>query len=164
MGRGWKKAADNANPPSIRGHDQWIIEGRESSQYHHCFCTYLRRSCPVSAPALVRLGVAGLDSDARSAASAHTAHRFVVLRHGHRASSLASVPADQARSVAGGSRRHRPCTRTLSCARARHDCVPWLAAMARHWLRGACLLGDPRDLSAPLSFSERFGRVVRPAR
>jgi hypothetical protein len=59
--------------------------------YSHSICS--RGSSPFPAPALVRLGVAGLDRDALPPRSADTAHRFTYLRHRHRVSFLAAVPA-----------------------------------------------------------------------
>src|SRR5580700_5087524 len=72
--------------------DNWLV----APQREVTICsrgTCIRGSNLVPAPALVRLGVAGLDSDAPSPSSTDTAHRFAFLRHRHRVGSLAAVPA-----------------------------------------------------------------------
>lgn len=54
-----------------------------------------RGSRPIPAPVLVRVGFTRLVGDSLPSASADTAHRFGYLRHRHRISSLATVPADR---------------------------------------------------------------------
>jgi hypothetical protein len=75
--------------------------GRQQSEQLSHFCSICPRgSRPISTLAVVRLGVAGLDGDARSPFSADTAYRVAYLRHRHRGSSLAAMPSHRGRELA----------------------------------------------------------------
>jgi hypothetical protein len=82
------------------GCEEKPVEASKAERVDNSYDNRSRGSGPVPARGLVRLGVAGLDSDARPPRSADTAHRFRSLRHRHPVSSLAAVPAHRGGSVA----------------------------------------------------------------
>jgi hypothetical protein len=79
--------------PGGRTSVQFIAGGTQSGVTVHSSSICSRGSRPIPAPALVRVGATGLDGDTLPPSSADTAHRFTYVRHRHRVSSLAAVPA-----------------------------------------------------------------------
>jgi hypothetical protein len=119
-------------------------EARYSSHFSSC------RSCTGPAPTLVRLGVARLGGRAASPLSANAAHRVASLCHRYRVDSLATVSAHSGGDVAGGTRRHRTSTWTVSGACSRRSCVPRFAGVARRCWRDPCVRGDSVRVPAAL--------------
>jgi hypothetical protein len=68
-----------------------VAPQQEVTIYSRGICS--RGSRPVPAPALVWLGVAGVDSDVLAPSSTDAAYRFAYLRYRHRASTVAAMPA-----------------------------------------------------------------------
>jgi len=90
---------------------------------------------------------------------ADAAHYFARLRYRHRAASLGAMPAHGGRNPTRSSSGRRTRAWTVPRARARCDCLPRPAGVARRWRCSVCLRGHPGCLFEALSASAR-GRYV----
>jgi hypothetical protein len=145
----------SSRPPTRGSAYSDIRQPDKAEQRFHFYGICSRGIRPFPSPALVWLGAAWLDADARPSRPAYSARRFADLRHCDRAGSLAALPADRGGKLAGGSRRHRASPRPVSAAHSRRHYLPRLAGVARGWRRGACLFDDSGGLPPPLSSPQR---------
>jgi hypothetical protein len=124
--------------------------GQAEQRSHSCrICSHGIR--PFPSPALVWLGAAWLDADARPSRPAYSARRFADLRHRHRVGSLAALPAHRGGKLAGDSRRHRARSRPFSNTHSRRHYLSRPAGVVCGWRRGPCLRDNSGGLPPPLS-------------
>lgn len=101
----------------------------------------------------MRLGTLRLDPHSPPPVPPQLTHPVSRLRHRHRASPLATLPAHRRRKLARTSRPRRTRPRPLPPPSPRRRHLPQLTRMARGRLRRPGLRRNPRHLSPPLSSS-----------